>query len=410
MRLSLKKKTFSQLHLVFFFLLVLLLPLQLGKHFWPSWSLVFGLRVDHLSPTLYLTDLIVFALLFSWQIGECKLRNLKSQLQNKKIIFSFFFIFLNLFFAQSRGLAFYKWLKIAEFFFLGLYVSQIKLQKPLFLRFLSLTLIYSSLIALGQFVHRGSLGGLLYYLGERDFTLSTPGIAKIILLNRLHLRPYATFPHPNALAGFFLVSLVLLLGWTKKKGTLFWLSLILGILTLLLSFSKITWIFAALALAFWPGRGVLKNFPRPLVFLILSTFLIFLFLKIPLDPYSFSRRIELTHSSLLMIQKYPFLGVGLGNFLSQLPFFWQAKEGIRFLQPVHNIFLLLATETGLLGLGIFLWFLSQTVTRLLKTKKYFLLYSLFIIFFTGLFDHYWLTLQQNQLLFTLLLGFAWQNR
>jgi hypothetical protein len=35
---------------------------------------------------------------------------------------------------------------------------------------------------------------------------------------------------------------------------------------------------------------------------------------------------------------------------------------------------------------------------------------LLAIIFTGFFDHYWLTLIQNQLLFVLILGLAWSKR
>jgi len=36
-----------------FWLLVFLLPVQFGRHFWPEWSYVMGLRIDYLSPTIY---------------------------------------------------------------------------------------------------------------------------------------------------------------------------------------------------------------------------------------------------------------------------------------------------------------------------------------------------------------------
>src|SRR4051812_29891213 len=42
-----------------YFLLLLLLPTQLGKHFWPPFAFVHGLRIDYLSPTVYLTDLLL---------------------------------------------------------------------------------------------------------------------------------------------------------------------------------------------------------------------------------------------------------------------------------------------------------------------------------------------------------------
>ena len=51
-----------------------------------------------------------------------------------------------------------------------------------------------------EFIKQASLNGLFWWLGERTFTSSTPGIAKAVIDGRLLMRPYATFPHPNVLA------------------------------------------------------------------------------------------------------------------------------------------------------------------------------------------------------------------
>lgn len=110
-----------------------------------------------------------------------------------------------------------------------------------------------------------------------------------------------------------------------------------------------------------------------------------------------------------MVREQPLIGVGLNNFISQLPNYWQNIGLTYWLQPVHNIFLLVAAETGLLGLAIFLWFLILTLKKLLVTN-YQLLITLSAILALGLFDHYWLTLQQPQLLFTIVLGLSWGGK
>jgi O-antigen ligase len=139
------------------------------------------------------------------------------------------------------------------------------------------------------------------------------------------------------------------------------------------------------------------------------------------DGLSVVRRIELNKTALRMIKAHPFLGVGLGNFIVRIFEFSRNKETIYWLQPVHNIFLLVAAESGLLGLGLFLWLLLVTYKRLLSQFSIFApspkLWSvgdnfqfsiaLSTILFLGLFDHYWLTLQQTQLLFSLVLGLCW---
>ena len=91
------------------------------------------------------------------------------------------------------------------------------------------------------------------------------------------------------------------------------------------------------------------------------------------------------------------LGVGLNNFLVNLPSF---MKGYWWLQPVHNIFVLLLTEMGLVGLvGI-----GLCLVKRIDFKKYALVWVVIVL--TGMFDHYWLTLPQNMGLMGLVLGLS----
>jgi len=212
--------------------------------------------------------------------------------------------------------------------------------------------------------------------------------------------------------------------------------LVLGTIAILLSFSRLVWLvgfiigiahFSDFIVNARLSRHGARKFRRRLkpAIPLLFTFLIILFFwrasfLFQLDPLSLSRRLELNRSAFLMIKKNPLLGVGLGNFLVQLPNFWQVNERIRFLQPVHNIFLLVGAETGLIGLAIFIWFLFLTFKKLLKIRncppsasrrqgREKLGIPLLIILLTGMADHYWLTLQQSQLMFALILGLTWSK-
>jgi len=57
---------------VLFSLLLVFLPTQLGLHFWPGWALVLGRRLDYLSPTLYVTDILIVFLLIRWVFEKRK--------------------------------------------------------------------------------------------------------------------------------------------------------------------------------------------------------------------------------------------------------------------------------------------------------------------------------------------------
>src|SRR5438105_4334390 len=75
-----KFKTVRKKSAGFIFLLLFLLPTQLGKHFWPEFSFVQGLRIDYLSPTLYVTDMLV-GILFVLKFDEL-IRFIRAKLQD----------------------------------------------------------------------------------------------------------------------------------------------------------------------------------------------------------------------------------------------------------------------------------------------------------------------------------------
>lgn len=443
-------------HQLFFFLLLFLLPTQLGYHFWPSWAFILGRRVDYLSPTLYLTDVLIFFTLLFWFIESWgRIRGLvlsikgfvSKILDTKYLILAMLFIGLNIFFAASRPVAVYKWLKVLEFIALGWYVYKTKppLAKVTF--FLSLGVIYSSGLAIIQFFLQRSVGGVFWFLGERTFSIDTPGIARIDLCHvsrvTCHevLRPYATFPHPNVLGGYLAVVLPLILNLLiypfgklsagkfpnlqmnrKMKKIWQWILIIsftLGIITLGLTFSRSAWIVAAVGISIM--YYVLRQRKQKTYFsLILNTvalilLVLFVFNSFKPEDESVSVRGYLNQAAIMMWQGSPLVGVGLGNFLVALPKTLPTRT-IYFLQPVHNIYLLLLAETGLVGLFFFAVIIFLIVKNYElrirnygRNKKSFLLVirnSLFIILLLGLIDHYFLTLQQGQLLFTLFLALS----
>lgn len=127
-----------------------------------------------------------------------------------------------------------------------------------------------------------------------------------------------------------------------------------------------------------------------------------------LESESIWRRIELVRAAWEMFKTSPIFGIGLGNFIPKLPKFF-IPQGLYFWQPVHNLFLLILAEIGIVGLGVAGWGLGRILKKLWQKKNLALLYSLSAIIFTGLFDHYWLTLQQTQLLLALIIGLSIKN-
>jgi O-antigen ligase len=117
----------------------------------------------------------------------------------------------------------------------------------------------------------------------------------------------------------------------------------------------------------------------------------------------------LANAAILMFQKNPLLGVGLNNFLSNLPLFLSQKNYL-LIQPVHNIYLLVLSELGIIGFFFFLILLFFSLRTILKNKNLVVAVLLFEVLFLGLFDHYFLTLQQGQLLFALIIGLSFSKK
>jgi hypothetical protein len=222
-------------------------------------------------------------------------------------------------------------------------------------------------LALGQWFNQGSLLGY-WFLGEQPFDAATLGIDKITWFDgSLKIPPLGTTPHPNVLAGFLVVSLSCLQGRILQ---------VFGAVPLFLTFSLSGWL-AFLLRNKWTliaGVAALIIFGKNLSFLAPES--------------SFSRRSQLTKIAWQMFQDHPLTGVGLNNFTVVMDQYGYVPATTRFLQPVHNIYLLILSETGLIGaLGF--------------TYLAFKLRPPWILLFLGLFDHYLLTLQTGLLLWLL---------
>lgn len=411
---------------VFFFTLFAII-LQTGKHFWPSFAYVNALRVDYLSPTLYLSDISIgiLFLFYIWNWFRQKNKKL-SLLYSPLFLGTLAVLCLTTLNAVNIPEALYGDIRVIEFIFFGYYtyrsfgLSDIKPIATLF-AFASLLV---SLLALVQFFLQQSVGNIFYFLGERTFSASTLGIATFPLHGQLILRPYATFSHPNVLAFFLLVSLVFIAEGAMQEKDLMkkiglWIVACIASGALLVTFSRVTLLAFLLLCSVFCFTYLRQKKARVLFLIAIFTvfcfgfsFLIGRLSDTSLFLRDFSFRESLVTVSLVIIQKNPFFGVGINNFfIHELPL--QKTLSPIFLQPVHNIYLLVFAETGLIGFLLFIWFLIKTFWRQKKAWRHIsnfernILVLLLCALGIGLSDHFLLTLQQGQLLFSFLLGLTW---
>jgi len=389
-----------------FYLILFLLPTNLAKHFPLSSSYVSGILVDYLIPTVYLTDILIISLLAIWLLSGYK---------KPKQLALLILLLPSVIFAHSLIPAAYKFLKILEFSLFGLWIYQHKklIELDKVIKALSAAVLFQSLLAIGQWLRQGSLFGY-WFFGEQPYNAASAGIDKIIWFDgSLKIPPLGTFPHPNVLAGFLVISLTLILyqflkgPFLRSKAGPYWItfylsSTFLGLITLFLTFSLSAWLafllitVPSLLLLIYPKIKALM-ISSGLILIVLSLSLRFSFLA---PESSFSRRSQLNKISWQMFLNHPLSGIGLNNFTVSMEKYGYVTATTRFLQPVHNIYLLILSETGLIGLAGFIYLLYKGRTLFTdKVRPCHL--ALLILFFLGLFDHWPFTLQQGLLLFLL---------
>jgi len=406
--------------LILFYILLFLLPTQLGRHFFFDFSYVSGLRSDYLAPVLYVTDLLIFSILFTFFFIKHK-KNIRKKQTPLVIVYSLYLLFSIIFVPLNKWAAIYKFIKLTEFFLLG-YVT-VKIKPKIFhvISVLSIGSFYSSVVAIWQFIIQKSIGGYLWFMGERTFNSLTPGIALGSWGGRSFLRPYATFPHPNVLGGFLSLVLTYVIYTLtnhykvmKKTWLLFYMLVtILGVITLVITFSRLAWasfLVGVFCLLILRKKDAYKWLQSKKTFLLIILYLIILssvviLIFISLNEKSIIERKELIQVALSMIASKPLFGVGLNNFIVQVKFYVPYIKNTYLLQPVHNVYLLIFSELGFVGFFLTLLGISVLLLRSLKSRQIVFI-SIVQLFFLGMFDHYLFTLQQGMLLFTVIASLA----
>jgi putative inorganic carbon (HCO3(-)) transporter len=147
------------------------------------------------------------------------------------------------------------------------------------------------------------------------------------------------------------------------------LGLGLGSAALMTTYSRGSWVAAALSfvivcLSLWRGRRLSPAVP--VVFLVVLSAIALLFHetvtnRLTGDDRGAARsRVSLMGTAFEIIEDDPVLGVGANNYTAALER-RMSLFGNQWLFTVHNQYLIVWAETGLVGLAAFLWFLVATL-------------------------------------------------
>ncbi len=419
-----------RLEKILFYTLIFFLPLQTRKIIWQfgesfnEWSNIY----------IYLTDLLLLSLFLLWAWRKKEQRFLKEPLflkeQVKKpefyLIIFLLFSFASLIQAQNVQISFYAWFKLLEmaglFFYLRYNFREL-FSFPQIAKVILASGLIQSFIVFFQYGLQKSLG--LWFLGESPLDVGIPGVANFLVSGDKIIRGYGTLPHPNVLAAFLvfcLFSLFYLYCRQKSGNKIFTLDRLILIVSyfillfaLILTFSRIiimVFILATLVLFIWnwfKRKDLRRSLYELLCFLLIAVSISFFFLwpeissrfAFSAEEQSFSLRVFYNETALRLISENPLAGIGLGGFAWQISLILDKLSNWVF-QPVHNIYLLIAAETGLVGLTIFLLFLYNLFRK--RNQPAILVILLMAFLAIGFFDHFFWTLQQGQLMFWLVLG------
>ena len=196
-------------------------------------------------------------------------------------------------------------------------------------------------------------------------------------------RVVGTLGWPNTLGAYSaaIVSCALTLwiwGAGGRSETLIRAACMVGFLPLILTFSRGAWLALLAAVAFslflgwrkaWLGTSGLVR----LVVAALSAAIIgasvATSITARLNEETLADRFRLNQVAVSMIKAHPVVGVGINTFVDVMRRYDTTGVSSYFPQPVHNVFLLVAAETGLVGLGLFLLLILSAFRVGLRAAK-----------------------------------------
>lgn len=438
---------------------------NIRKVFLTRYSFLNGTYNDFLTPSIRLSDIVIILFLFIYIIkyfisqvkgAGSKFYALKNVIQHLSryihnlttfnisratffIIIFWLWICFSIAWASFETIALYKAIYISEILGFLIILYYFALNKAHLLKSIKLAVIISgtiqSLIAVLQFILNRSLG--IKFLGESLIGPNIDGVAKITLFGMKHIRSYGTFPHPNILAGFLIIPIFFVIDILFRKiqmrlknhrivshgtisralGSETLLVIILFILTcgFILTFSRSAYIglLIGLFLYFFKFLKSKRIYTKHLIVygvLLLSVALFLIVSRVVpsslLSDQSMKERGLYSEVSREIISMHSLQGAGIGEFVFAEYKLHETFQGWQY-QPVHNLYLLITAEIGIIGIIIFLLFLTALLFRVHRSRKYerylgltSIYYCIIISFLIiAFFDHYFWDIEQGLIIF-----------
>ncbi len=405
-------KTQPDIWFFYGFLITFTLSIRKVLYFFP----IKGEFNEYAGIYVYLSDIFLIVAIMIWLITILYNKIYALSIDNPKKFYVtaplllVLWAFVSIAWSENYYIALFRSIKLLEFYFIYIYII-FRLVKcstwNIFMKIIMSVAVFQSILAIFQFILQHSIG--LFWLKESLIGSDILGVAKIIVDGEKIIRSYGLFPHPNILGGFLLFSIIITILYQKMfhvehfskifnikcstpasnqgdpSSTRGWWNitiLCLECFALFLTFSKSAIIGLGLFLLFLcflnvPRGTLLIYLKKQFKWLILGFILTLAFLsivKVNLNSFfikslverSFYQNVSPAHFAMQSIASgrgteigLLILGVGNGQFvLGMQDYSKQVLEFWQF-QPVHNIFLLIWSELGAVGLILFLFFILK---------------------------------------------------
>lgn len=378
--------------------------------------------------SFYFNEVFLFLLIIFFLFYFKSQLNLKTKISFiSKIIFLFLIVALISWAgALNFSLYFYGLIKLIEAIVLYILISKLNFSYlKLGWSFLFSMFIHSCL-AIYQFFSQSITANK--YLGIAEQISAQGGVSVLEGGFGRLLRAYGGLSHPNILGGFLVVAILILINiyliQKNKNNILFFLFLIILFFALILSFSRSAGLALFVSLLFLLIYSVVKKIEIKKIFSIILVLIIFSGISFILLNDFIQTRIQRTErlevkSSMernvlqdqaqLLIKDNWFLGVGMNNYVLAVHEKINNNLNIWNYQPVHNVYLLVWAELGILGLALYLFLIIYLLYQCFKlnndnVNRFILGLIMLSILIINFWDHYFYTYWSGLLFFFLIIS------
>ncbi|MBK7317848.1 O-antigen ligase family protein [Candidatus Villigracilis affinis] len=409
-----------------------LLPLSLG--FW-YYKIIFEFKHEQVYFTydhalFFISDGLAFLSIILWLVIKVQTNEMPRILPFHKLIFTLCaWITLSATWSMDWRTSLYI---AAHFWLISLLILSLQDQPKAWNGALAGTTLALLVQALAGFIEFNSQSTQflkplnLHWPGLIDATSKGASILKFAN-DENFLRVYGLFPHPNILAGFALFGIAAAVGFifSSKRTSWFIVTpfLMIGTALLAVTFSRSAWLgLAAFFLVLLLKSKLLDR--KKIWFAISLSLIVFASVMIPLRELFLSRttspttnieksslvgRTWLNQQALSYAKEKPLTGIGAGSFVIQLA---ERAGEFNFVEPVHNVPLLILSELGLIGIVILIalvFLIAKSIVNA-NTPQAIIAGALLTGFgVIALFDHYLWSLAPGRMMLGLALG-LWQGQ